>query len=220
MTNIVPVQNRSFPSLRHFIERSLVNTFTFPQSCRVHISPIEDWRLAFVKPKWRLRKTARKLQTANAVLSLKLLLMYEALSLPYLDYCSEVWGCMGKSQCDRQQKMQNRAGRIVTFSDYNTRSADILQDLGWDSLAQRRSKQLAISVFKSLHNLYPEGLKNMFKPTSGVHSHYRAHQTMFLCPVPVLKLLRGHLATGGLSCGMALVRNSKMRQISTLSSPL
>ena len=144
-----------------------------------------------------------------------LLRMYEALVLSYLDYCSKVWGCMGKSQCDRLKKLQNRAGRI----DYNTRSADILQDLRWDSLEQRCSKQLAIRVFKSLHNLYPEGLRNMFKPTS-IHIMYGALQTMFLCPGPVLKLLRGRLATGGLSCGMALVTNSKMRQISTLSSPL
>ena len=54
---------------------------------------------------------------------------------------------------------------------YNTRSADILQDLRWDTLGQRRSKKLAISVFKSLNNLYPESLKNVFKPTSGVHSY-------------------------------------------------
>ena len=78
---------------------------------------------------------------------------------------------MGKGLCDRLQRLQNRAGRIITFSDYNTRSADILQDLGWDTLEQRRSKQLAISVFKSLNNLCPESLKNMFKPTSGVHSY-------------------------------------------------
>ena len=97
--------------------------------------------------------------------------MYDALVAPYFDYCSEVRGCMGKGLCDRLQRLQNRAGRIITFSDYNTRSADILQDLGWDTLEQRRSKQLAISVFKSLNNLYPESLKNMFKPTSGVHSY-------------------------------------------------
>ena len=75
---------------------------------------------------------------------------------------------MGKGLCDRLQRLQNRAGRIITFSDYNTRSADILQDLRWDTLEQRQSKQLTISVFKSL---YPESLKNMFKPTSGVHSY-------------------------------------------------
>ena len=46
----------------------------------------------------------------------------------------------------RLQRLQNRPGRIITFSDYNTRSADILQDLGWDTLEQRHSKELAISV--------------------------------------------------------------------------
>ena len=85
-----------------------------------------------------------------------LLRMYEALVLPYLDYCSEVWGCMGKTQCDRLQRLQNRAGRIMAFKDCNTRSADILLDLGWDTLEQRGSKQLAISVYKSLKNLYPD----------------------------------------------------------------
>ena len=88
------------------------------------------------------------------------LLMYDALVAPYLFiyffyYCSDVWGCMGKGLCDRLQRLQNRAGGIITFSDLNTRSADILQDLKWDTLEQRLSKQLAISVFKSLNKLYP-----------------------------------------------------------------
>ena len=64
-------------------------------------------------------------------------------------------GMYGKGLCDRLQRLQNRAGRIITFSDYNTRSADILQEFGWDTLDQRHSKQLAISVFKYLNNLHP-----------------------------------------------------------------
>ena len=92
---------------------------------------------------------------------------------------------------------------LITFnSSYNTRSADILQDLhvGWDSLKQKRSKQLAISVFKSLDNLYPEGLKNKLclnQPPGFIHITNQAFQTMFLYPGPVVKLLRGRLATGG-----------------------
>ena len=114
----------------------------------------------------RLLKRIRSLVPRQTLLK-----MYAALVAPYFDFCSEVWECMGKSLCDRLQRLQNRAGRIITFSDYNTRSADILQDLRWDTLEQRRSKQFEISVFKSLNNLYPESLKNMFKPTSGVHSY-------------------------------------------------
>ena len=98
--------------------------------------------------------------------------------------------------------MQNRAGRIITFNDYNSRSADILQDLRWDTLEQRRSKQLAIIVFKSLNNLYPESLKKMFKPTSRVHSYnVEMPGKMFLYQGPVLKLLSGPLGTGEQSCG-------------------
>ena len=95
----------------------------------------------------------------------------DALVAPYFVYCSEVWGCVGKGLCDRLQTLQNRAGRVIMFSDYNRKSVDILRDLRWDPLEQRRSKQLAISVFRSLNNLYPESLKNVFKPTSGVHSY-------------------------------------------------
>ena len=43
---------------------------------------------------------------------------------------------MGKGLCDRLQRLQNMAGRIITFSEYKTRSADIPQDLGWDTLEQ------------------------------------------------------------------------------------
>ena len=31
--------------------------------------------------------------------------MYDALVAPYFDYCSEVWGCMGKGLCDRLQRL-------------------------------------------------------------------------------------------------------------------
>ena len=110
--------------------------------------------------KGRILKRIRSLVPRQTLLK-----MYDALVAPYFDYCSEVWGCMGKGLCDRLQRLHNRGGRIITFSDYTTRSVDIL-DLRWDTLEQRSAKQLAIIVFKSLNNLYPESLKNMFKPTS------------------------------------------------------
>ena len=44
-----------------------------------------------------------------------LMRMYEALVTPYFDYFFEVWGCMGKGLCDRLQRLQNKAGRIITF---------------------------------------------------------------------------------------------------------
>ena len=78
--------------------------------------------------------------------------------LPYFDYCSEVWGCLRKCLSDRLQKLQNRAARIITFSGYEHRSTGILNDLGWVTLEQRRAKQLAVCVYKSINNLFSVGL--------------------------------------------------------------
>ena len=90
---------------------------------------------------------------------------------PYFDYCSSVWGSIGVCQSERLQKLQNRAARLITFSDLNVRSSILLGDRGWDFLERRRSKQLAINLFKALHNLSPIRLTSIFKTTSSVHSH-------------------------------------------------
>ena len=45
----------------------------------------------------------------------------------------------------------------------NITSSTLLSDLGWDSLERRRSKQLAIILYKILHNLSPTSSKQPFK---------------------------------------------------------
>ena len=42
-----------------------------------------------------------------------LILIYNAIVLPYFDYCSEVWDVFGAAQSKRLQKLQNRAARII-----------------------------------------------------------------------------------------------------------
>ena len=55
------------------------------------------------------------------------------------------------------QKLQNRAARVITSCEgYSIRSANILQDLGWETLENRRSKLLAVSVYKCMNGFYPE----------------------------------------------------------------
>ena len=41
---------------------------------------------------------------------------------PYFDYCSPLWDTCGKQLKDKLQKIQNRAGRIITGSSYHVRS--------------------------------------------------------------------------------------------------
>ena len=96
--------------------------------------------------------------------------MYNALVVPYFDYCSPVWGCIGKCQFERLQKLQNRAARIITNSHYMTPSSCLLHDLGWDTLEERRTKQLAITMHKVVNDHFPFRLHNLFQTTSQVHT--------------------------------------------------
>ena len=68
--------------------------------------------------------------------------MYYALVMPYFNYCSAVWGNFGMGLSDKFQKLQNRAARILTFSNYETRSNVLLDELGWERLENIRHKQL------------------------------------------------------------------------------
>jgi len=54
--------------------------------------------------------------------------------------CSPVWDTCGKGLRERVQKIQNRAARIITRSDYAIRSDDILRSLVWNNLETRRLK--------------------------------------------------------------------------------
>ena len=51
---------------------------------------------------------------------------------PYVNYCCPVWGKIGKSLSYKLQKLQNKAARIVTLSDYKIHSRDLLDGLGWE----------------------------------------------------------------------------------------
>lgn len=75
-----------------------------------------------------------------------------------------------RGQADKLQKLQNRAARILTFSNYDVRSSVLLDELGWERLEYIRFKQLAVTMHKIHNNLSPS-YPIIFSNTSDVHSH-------------------------------------------------
>ena len=55
--------------------------------------------------------------------------LYNALVMPYFNYCCAVWGNINKRLADKLKKLQNKAARILTFSDYDVRSSVLLDEL-------------------------------------------------------------------------------------------
>ena len=67
--------------------------------------------------------------------------IYRALIQSFFDYCSPLWGVCNKKLKDKFQKFQNGAARIITDTNFDSGSADVLCSLAWDNLETRRSEQ-------------------------------------------------------------------------------
>ena len=92
--------------------------------------------------------------------------IYQALILPHFDYCSSVWGDCNLTLSDKLQKLQSRAARAITRSNYDTRAAFLLNMLNWDDLTTRRQNLKAILMFKTINGLTPAYLQNSFSTRS------------------------------------------------------
>ena len=140
--------------------------------------------------------------------------MYNALVVPYFNYCSTVWGNIGKGLSDKIQKLQNRPARILTFSNYETRSGVLLDELGWERLENKRLKQLAMIMYKIHNNLSPSYLRRIFTNTSIVHAH-NLRNSGINCYVP---RPRTEYAKGGLHYRGSVLWNKIPSEIRHLSS--
>ena len=78
------------------------------------------------------------------------------------DYCDIVWDTVGSSQATRLQKLNKRAGRVISELGYEIRSSEIRNHLGWSTLQHRRTKHISTLMYKMLHNEAPNYLKRLF----------------------------------------------------------
>ena len=69
-----------------------------------------------------------------------LICAYNALVLPHFDYCCEVWDTINLTLCNRLQKLQNRAARIIVGRiNEHGQSELALAELNWKTLSERRA---------------------------------------------------------------------------------
>ena len=92
----------------------------------------------------------------------KLHLIYKALIQPHFDYCNVVLGNCGIKLADKLQKLQNRAARALTFSNYDADASQLFENLNWKNLSTQRDIHKALLVFKSLNGLAAEYLSSKF----------------------------------------------------------
>ena len=96
---------------------------------------------------------------------------YTGLVDPHFRYCCAVWGVCGLAEIQQLQKLQNRAARIITGSNYDAPSKPLIKDLGWKTIEDLIQYELQIIVYKSRNGLAPQYLNNMFVANSSDSSY-------------------------------------------------
>ena len=75
----------------------------------------------------------------NQMVTLENLLnVYRSIIEPYFDCCCIVWDGIGNNMAEKLQRLQNCAARIITNATYSKISREVLSDLGWQTLKERR----------------------------------------------------------------------------------
>ena len=121
--------------------------------------------------------------------------IFMSLVQPHFDYCNSVWGCCGKTLAS---KLQNRAARILTYSNYDANADNLIKKLGWIKLDSQRTIHKAVMVYKSLNGLTPDYLSSKFVDRSSV-SNYSLRDTegKLVIPQPHTNYMKNSFSYSG-----------------------
>ena len=89
-------------------------------------------------------------------------LLFNALVLPHLDYCSVVLGNCSSLQSSKLDRIQKYAMRLITSSPSRTPSEVLRKKLNWMPLIVCRKMQLLMKVHSCMHQFSPSYLCSQF----------------------------------------------------------
>ena len=113
--------------------------------------------------------------------------VYNTFILANFNYCPIVWHFCGKTSTKKIELIQERALRFL-LDDQKSNYEELLQRCQYTTLHIRRIKAIAMEVFKSLNNLNPKFMKEMFQTKE---TPYELRDTNILVPPKFDKITYG-----------------------------
>ena len=126
-----------------------------------------------------------------------LITIYNLLVQSHFDYCSVVWGCCSQSLSQKLQNLQNRAARVITFSNFDS-CTELFPELRWVKLDRQRSVDKAIMIYKTLNGPVPQYLCSRFVQRSDMLSYeLRGNDHRLAIPLPRTNYCKRSLTYSG-----------------------
>ena len=133
-----------------------------------------NWKSHVEKISNKCSKTIGVLNKLKYFLPLTVkLILYNSLILPHLNYGIMTWGY----KCDRINKLQKKAIRIVSLSKYNAHTEPIFKRLHLLKVADILKIQELKFYYRFMHNTLPRYLQRIaFHQNSTIHDHNTRRQ--------------------------------------------
>ena len=107
----------------------------------------------------KISKSIALLRRAKSFVTSKTLItMCNSLVLLHFTYCSTIF-CIHNNKLS---KMQKRAARVITGSNYEIRSGEIFESLGWEPIENILKKREITMTFKAMQDKLPGYMSEMF----------------------------------------------------------
>ena len=103
--------------------------------------------------------TISRLSRLKNVFAMHILIyIYQSIVQPQVDYAITIWVFTSQQNISKVQRLQNRAAG--NFYYVHVRGIDIVKQLKWMNVTERRDYFMALSVFKCLHGMAPQYLSD------------------------------------------------------------
>ena len=129
-----------------------------------------DWKFHIMNIHSKLSRTIGVLSKLKCFLPLDILVyIYNAIMLPHLNYCNEIWGNTYKVHIDKLFILQKRAIRLITKSDYRCPSLPHFINQKILPIGELVKLNISVFMFKYHKQILPVLFNNMFKKNSSFH---------------------------------------------------
>ena len=99
-----------------------------------------------------------------------LLVLYNSLAKPTLEYCCSVWGNCSADALSQLTSAQKRAARILVNADYTTPSLTLFQHLQIIPIVDTIRHRILLQTFNCFHKISPPCLSTLVEKPTHHHS--------------------------------------------------
>ena len=167
-------RNRPHPPL--YLNDQLIKTVTSHKHLGLIISKDLSWKLHVQEIAKKANKCLGILRPLRSKIDRKSLeIMYKSFVRPVMEYGDVIWHIpdIRNHTLEILDKVHYNAARLVTGAPARTRSIDLFKEIGWETLADRRTQHRASLMHNIMNARAPSYLLDLIPDTVGARNQYR-----------------------------------------------